>query len=70
MGYLQAIEDEQFKKLPAAVYVRGFLTEYARLCGLDAERVKDTYLERYRAARPGTDDEEEAARRRRPVTET
>ena len=34
-----------------AVYVRGFLAEYARALGLDAERVKQTYLGRYRASR-------------------
>jgi flagellar biosynthesis protein FlhG len=51
MAYLQALEGEVFAKLPAAVYVRGFLAEYARALGLDAERVKQTYLERYRAAR-------------------
>jgi len=58
MAYLQAIEEERFAKLPAAVYVRGFLGEYARLLGLDPERVKDTYLERYRAARPGAEESE------------
>ena len=51
MAYLQALEAELFAKLPAPVYVRGFLAEYARALGLDAERVKQTYLERYRAAR-------------------
>jgi flagellar biosynthesis protein FlhG len=54
IAYLQSLENDAFAKLPAPVYVRGFLTEYARILGLDAERVKDTYLERYRAARPGT----------------
>ena len=51
MAYLQALEAEVFTKLPAPVYVRGFLAEYARALGLDAERVKQTYLDRYRAAR-------------------
>ena len=44
MAYLQALEAEVFAKLPAQVYVRGFLAEYARALGLDAERVKQTYL--------------------------
>jgi flagellar biosynthesis protein FlhG len=70
MAYLQAIEDERFAKLPAAVYVRGFLQEYARLLGLEPERVKDTYLERYRQARPGTDDDDEAPARRRRQSES
>ncbi|MCW5807288.1 MAG: helix-turn-helix domain-containing protein [Deltaproteobacteria bacterium] len=60
MAYLQALEGEVFAKLPAAVYVRGFLAEYARALGLDAERVKQTYLARFRAARPSPDDEDDA----------
>jgi flagellar biosynthesis protein FlhG len=61
MAYLSALEGEVFAKLPAAVYVRGFLAEYARALGLDGERVKQTYLARFRAARgPGADEEDEA----------
>lgn len=60
MAYLNALEGEVFGKLPAAVYVRGFLSEYARALGLDPERVKQTYLRRYRAVRPSPDDEDEA----------
>lgn len=59
MAYLQALEGEVFAKLPAPVYVRGFLAEYARALGLDVERVKQTYLARYRAARPSPDDEDD-----------
>jgi flagellar biosynthesis protein FlhG len=55
MAYLHALESELFAKLPAPVYVRGFLAEYARALGLDAERVKQTYLDRYRAARGPVD---------------
>jgi flagellar biosynthesis protein FlhG len=50
MAYLSALEGEVFAKLPAAVYVRGFLAEYARALGLDGERVKETYLARFHAA--------------------
>jgi cytoskeletal protein RodZ len=59
MAYLQALEGEVFAKLPAPVYVRGFLSEYARILGLDGERVKQTYLDRFRAARgfPVDDDD-------------
>ncbi len=55
MGYLTAIEDENFKKLPAVVYVRGFLIQYARMLRIDEARVLDTYLERYRIARAELD---------------
>ena len=64
MTYLQALESEAFGKLPAAVYVRGFLAEYARALGLDAERVKQTYLARYRTARPSTESDDEEPRER------
>jgi flagellar biosynthesis protein FlhG len=47
--YLRAIEDEQFAEMPAAVYVRGYVMEYARSLRLDAARVADSYLARYRA---------------------
>ena len=65
MAYLHALEGEVFAKLPAAVYVRGFLAEYARALGLDVERVKATYLRRYKAVRPSPDDEDE--QRERPA---
>ena len=51
MAYLQALEKERFHKLPAPVYVRGFLAEYSRIVGLDQELVVESYLERYRAAK-------------------
>jgi flagellar biosynthesis protein FlhG len=63
MAYLHALEGEVFAKLPAPVYVRGFLAEYARALGLDAERVKQTYLERYRVSRgPLAEVDDEAAK--------
>jgi cytoskeletal protein RodZ len=43
--------------------VRGFLAEYARALGLDPERVKQTYLERYRAARPQPEADDEVRSR-------
>ncbi len=67
MAYLQALEGEIFAKLPAPVYVRGFLAEYARALGLDAERVKQTYLDRYRAARPTVDVEDQGPDASRPA---
>ena len=62
MAYLSALEGEAFAKLPAAVYVRGFLAEYARALGLDANRVKQTYLARFRAARGASADDEDEPR--------
>ena len=51
VGHLRAIEDERFDLLPALVYVRGFLQEYAKALRLDVRRVLATYLERVRAAK-------------------
>ncbi|HSS01100.1 MAG TPA: helix-turn-helix domain-containing protein [Kofleriaceae bacterium] len=62
MAYLSALEGEVFGKLPAAVYVRGFLAEYARALGLDGERVKETYLARFQAARGPSDVDDDEAR--------
>ena len=48
LSYLQAIEDDAFPELPAPVYVRGFVTEFAKFLGLDAGHVSRTYVKRYR----------------------
>jgi flagellar biosynthesis protein FlhG len=50
---LQAIEDEGFDSLPAAVYVQGFVTAYSRAIGLDPKRVAASYMPRLEAARKG-----------------
>ena len=34
--YLRALEEERFADMPAAVYVRGYVTEYARALRIDA----------------------------------
>lgn len=39
---IEALEAEEFDKLPAAVFVRGFIRNYARLVGLDAEQLLAT----------------------------
>ncbi len=46
--YLRAIEEERFSDMPAAVYVRGYVMEYARALRMDAHRVTESYLVRYR----------------------
>ena len=46
--HLRAIEDERFGDMPAAVYVRGYVMEYARALRMDAHRVTESYLARYR----------------------
>lgn len=46
--HLQAIEDEDYEKLPAMVYVRGFLVEFAKYLRLDPNQVSKSYLRRAR----------------------
>ncbi len=50
-SYLRFIEEENFASLPAPVYVRGFVTAYARCLGLDPGRVVPDYMERLEAER-------------------
>jgi hypothetical protein len=44
--YLRFLEDERFEDLPAVVYVRGFVSAYARLLGLDPAHVAPSYVSR------------------------
>ncbi len=45
-AHLRAIEAEQYDKLPAPVYVRGFVVELAKVLKLDPARVATSYLRR------------------------
>ncbi len=45
--YLRAIEEEHFDALPAPVYVRGFVSQAARILGIDPMRAARTYVRRY-----------------------
>ena len=49
--YLRALEENDYSALPAAVYVRGFVTEYARALGLDSKRVAKSYMSLYKRYR-------------------
>jgi cytoskeleton protein RodZ len=40
---IRAMDDERFEELPEPAYVRGYLRSYARLIGLEPERVLDAY---------------------------
>ncbi|OGQ80822.1 MAG: hypothetical protein A2289_21120 [Deltaproteobacteria bacterium RIFOXYA12_FULL_58_15] len=45
--YVHAIEENDFSSLPAAVYVRGFVAEYARALGIDPLMVARSYMALY-----------------------
>jgi Helix-turn-helix domain len=47
LTHLRAIEANQYDKLPARVYVRGFVAQYAKFLSLNAERVCASYLSIY-----------------------
>ena len=51
--YLRALEDNDFDALPAAVYVRGFLSEYARVMGLDGQMVTSSFMRLYERYKTG-----------------
>jgi flagellar biosynthesis protein FlhG len=54
VGHLRSIEDENWPAMPALVYLRGFVIEYARFLKLDATQVSRSYLARYhKAAKAG-----------------
>jgi cytoskeletal protein RodZ len=48
--YLEFIEEENFQKLPARAYIRGFLMLYAKALGYDPDRMSSDYLKRHDAA--------------------
>ncbi len=42
---LEFLEEENFEKLPALVYLKGFLKGYAQSLGLDPQKVAEDYLQ-------------------------
>lgn len=44
LRYLEAMEEDRFDMLPAPVFAKGFLREYARYVGLSADDVVNHYL--------------------------
>lgn len=44
LRYLEAMEQDRFEILPAPVFAKGFLREYARYVGLDPDDVVNHYL--------------------------
>ena len=53
-AHLRNIEDENFIDLPADVYVRGFVTAYAKTIGLDPKIVVPSYMVRVQESRSGS----------------
>lgn len=51
-SYILALEEENYEKLPAVVFVRGFITQVAKTLRLPADKVVAAYLGRFSQARP------------------
>lgn len=51
-GYIRAIEDETFEKLPATVFLRGFLIQIAKKLKIPQDKLTNSYIARYRQAHP------------------
>jgi flagellar biosynthesis protein FlhG len=55
VAHLRAIEEERWDAMPAPVYLRGFLVEYARYMRLDVGQVTRTFMARANRARQKAD---------------
>ena len=49
--YLVSIEANDFNSLPARVFVRGFVSQYARVLGLDETKVVNSFMKLYKDIR-------------------
>ena len=52
--HLRSIEEETWGAMPAQVYLRGFLVEFARFLRLDVQHVTRSYLARYTKGKAAT----------------
>jgi len=50
-GHLRSIEEDSFEYLPPDVYVKGFVTQIAKVLGLDSERIAPRLMEYIRRRR-------------------
>ena len=65
LRYLEALEEERFDLLPATLFARGFLRQYARYVGLDPDEAVNRLLIAQRAEE-GAEDEEQESRTELP----
>ncbi len=64
--YLEAMEADRFDLLPAPLFAKGFLREYARYVGLSPDDVVNHYLSVYHPEQLATDPKEDTRVRTRP----
>lgn len=69
LRYLEALEQDRFDVLPAPVFAKGFLREYSRYVGLDADEVVNSFLiatgEMVKSEEEVVEEESERARSRK-----
>ncbi len=53
-NYLAALEEDDFARLPANVFVRGFVIQYAKALKMDHEKAANSYMTFLRTKRPAT----------------
>lgn len=53
--YIKNIEEDKFDALPEEVFVRGYLSKYAKFLGLNSRLVVETYIKRYQKGRKPSD---------------
>lgn len=63
-SYLQALEEGRFDVLPAPLFAKGFLREYAKYVGLDPDEVVNSYLTAMRESEPESSSDETSPTRR------
>jgi len=61
--YLEALEQDRFDVLPAPVFAKGFLREYARFVGLDPDEVINSYLTTQQEAEEAGEEEARSSER-------
>jgi cytoskeletal protein RodZ len=47
---LNAVENEDKKNLPAPVFVRGYITQIAKVLGIDGKKAADSYMVNFNKA--------------------
>lgn len=63
LRYLQAMEDDRFDLLPAPIFAKGFLREYARYVGLSPDEVVNHYLSVQQQGAPQDDGTKEGVKK-------
>jgi cytoskeleton protein RodZ len=66
LRYLEAMENDRFDLLPAPIFAKGFLREYARYVGLSPDDVVNHYLSVHHPEELATDPKEATGVRHRP----